>query len=71
MPDKEDNSWKKRFASAFVRATQKEAKENRETLKDIPVEQKNYKKFVGEQGPRPLPKGIIWGVVGLIVIFIV
>lgn len=68
----EDNNWKKRFANAFVRATQKEAKDSKgHLLKDIPVAPKNYKKFVGEEPRRkPLPKGIIWGVVGLIVLFV-
>lgn len=70
MPEEEDNNSKKRFANTFVRATEEEAKENDDKLKDIPVDPKNYKKFVGERGRRSLPKGIIWGIVGLIVLFI-
>lgn len=46
-----------------------EPRTTRDTLKDIPVTPGNYRKFKG--APRdPLPKGIVWGIVGLIVIFI-
>ena len=39
-------------------------------LKDIPVIPSNYKKFLGEKRRGALPKGIFWGMVGLIIFFI-
>lgn len=53
---------------ALIKAIKKEPKD--ESLKDIPVSPHNYKKFKGDEDRHPLPKGIIWGIVGLIVLFI-
>ncbi len=41
----------------------------RETLKDIPVTPGNYRKFRGSSDQK-LPKGIVWGIAGIIAIFI-
>jgi len=57
---------------ALVRMIQKEkpAAPN-ERLKDIPVTAANYKKFKGESNGRPrLPRGIAWGILGLVVLFV-
>ncbi len=52
----------------IIRAIQNEPKD--EPLKDIPVTPKNYGKFEGGQGRRAFPKGIFWGVGGLIALFV-
>ncbi len=57
-------------ADELVKITQREVKENGEPLRDIPVTNRNYWRFRGEEDRRPLPRGIKWGVAGLIVIFI-
>ncbi len=56
-------------ADELVKITQREVKENGEQLRDIPVTNRNYWRFRGEDN-RPLPRGIIWGVTGLMAIFI-
>ena len=56
-------------ADELVQLTQREIKENGEQLRDIPVTNRNYWRFRGED-KRPLPRGIKWGIAGLIVIFI-
>jgi hypothetical protein len=57
-------------ADDLVKITQREAKENNDHLRDIPVTNRNYWRFRGEDQRVPLPKGIKWGIAGLIVIFI-
>jgi hypothetical protein len=56
-------------ADELVRLTQREAAENNDHLRDIPVTNSNYWRFRGDDR-RPLPRGIKWGVIGLIVLFI-
>jgi hypothetical protein len=56
-------------ADELVKVTQREVSENGEPLRDIPVTNRNYWRFRGEDH-RPIPEGIKWGVAGLIVIFI-
>ncbi len=56
-------------ADELVKLTQREANENDDHLRDIPVTNSNYWQFRGDER-HPLPKGIKWGVAGLIVIFI-
>ena len=56
-------------ADELVKLTQREAKENHDHLRDIPVTNRNYWRFRGEDR-RPLPRGIKWGIAGLIVLFI-
>ena len=56
----------------LVKATQREAKAGRDHLRDIPVNNRNYWRFHGEKARRrPLPRGIKWGIAGLIVLFVV
>ena len=57
-------------ADELVKITQREAKENTDHLRDIPVTNRNYWRFRGEEDRRPLPRGIKWGIAGLIVVFI-
>jgi hypothetical protein len=57
-------------ADELVKLTQREVKENGEKLRDIPVTNRNYWRFQGEGGKRPLPRGIKWAAAGLVVIFI-
>lgn len=57
-------------ADELVKLTQREARENKEHLRDIPVTNRNYWRFRGEDDRRPLPRGIKWGIAGLIVIFV-
>jgi hypothetical protein len=54
---------------AFIKATQFEVKKNADKLRDIPVTNSNYWRFRGEDR-RSLPKGIKWGIAGLVVLFI-
>jgi hypothetical protein len=57
-------------ADELVKLTQREAKASgRDHLRDIPVTNHNYWRFRGE-GRRRLPRGIKWGIAGLIVVFI-
>jgi len=59
-------------ADELVKLTQREAGENNDRLRDIPVTNRNYWRFRGEEDKRrPLPRGIKWGIIGLIVIFVV
>jgi hypothetical protein len=58
-------------ADELVKITQREAKENTDHLRDIPVTNRNYWRFRGEENRRPLPRGIKWGIAGLIALFIV
>jgi len=53
----------------LVKITQREVKENHDHLRDIPVTNHNYWRFQRDVR-RPFPKGIVWGVVGLILIFV-
>jgi hypothetical protein len=57
----------------LIKATQIEAKRSGNgddgNLKDIPVTNSNYWRFKGEQRSS-LPKGIKWGIAGLVVLFI-
>ncbi len=54
----------------LVKITEREAKDSgRDKLRDIPVTNRNYWKFRGEERRR-LPRGIAWGVAGLVVMFI-
>ncbi|HEY5220750.1 MAG TPA: DUF4012 domain-containing protein, partial [Candidatus Paceibacterota bacterium] len=57
-------------ADELVKITQREVKENGEQLRDIPVTNRNYWRFRGEDGKQPLPRGIKWGIAGLVVLFI-
>lgn len=57
-------------ADELVKITQREAKENADHLRDIPVTNRNYWRFRGEDERRPLPRGIKWGIAGLIVLFV-
>ena len=57
-------------ADELVKITQREVKENGEPLRDIPVTNRNYWRFRGEER-RPLPRGIKWGIVGIVVLFVV
>ncbi len=57
-------------ADELVKLTQPEVKENADRLRDIPVTNRNYWRFRGEDRRQPLPCGIKWGVVGLIVLFV-
>lgn len=58
---------------ALARTIGKEKLPKGEQLKDIPVTAENYKKFKGERrlAGRGLPRGIIWGILGLVVLFVV
>ena len=54
----------------LVKITEREARDSeRDTLRDIPVTNRNYWKFHGEKRHR-LPRGIAWAAAGLVVIFI-
>ena len=53
-----------------MKLTQREAAENGDHLRDIPVTNRNYWRFRGEDRRQPLPRGIKWGIIGLIVLFI-
>jgi hypothetical protein len=59
-------------AEELVKITQREVKENHDHLRNIPVSNRNYWRFHGEEegARRPLPRGIRWAVAGLIVLFI-
>jgi hypothetical protein len=54
---------------APVKVIKSEPKPKEGGLKDIPVTPANYRKFEGEESSR-LPRGIFWGVAGLVVLFI-
>jgi len=56
-------------ASKLAKTIASKPRAEGETLKDIPVTPGNYLKFRGARRTT-LPKGIIWGIVGLIVIFV-
>jgi hypothetical protein len=58
-------------ADELVKLTQREVKENGEQLRDIPVTNRNYWRFRGEGERRPLPRGIKWGIAGLVALFVV
>lgn len=55
-------------ADALARKIASEPRTTKDTLKDIPVTPGNYRRFQG--GRTSLPRGIMWGVVGLIVVFV-
>jgi hypothetical protein len=57
-------------ADEFVKVTQREASKKEDHLRDIPVTNRNYWRFRGEEDRRPLPRGIKWGIAGIIVVFI-
>jgi hypothetical protein len=55
----------------LARVIKKEKPTPGEKLKNILPDPRNYKKFQGERKPRkPFPRGIIWGILGLAVFFI-
>jgi hypothetical protein len=56
-------------ADELVKLTQPEVKENTDPLRDIPVTNRNYWRFRGENRRQPLPRGIKWAAAGLIVLF--
>lgn len=55
---------------ALIKTIKKEKSVTGEKLKDIPATPENYKKFKGERRPSDLPRGIMWGAAGLIILFI-
>ncbi len=57
-------------ADALVKATQIEVKKNHDHLRDIPVTNTNYWRLKGKEHPT-MPRGIKWGIAGLIIIFVV
>ncbi|HUC02072.1 MAG TPA: DUF4012 domain-containing protein [Candidatus Paceibacterota bacterium] len=57
-------------ADELVKITQREARENKDHLRDIPVTNRNYWRFRGEEERHPLPRGIKWGIAGIIVLFV-
>jgi hypothetical protein len=57
-------------ADELVKLTQPEAKENTDHLRDIPVSNRNYWRFRGEDRRQPLPRSIKWAAAGLIVLFV-
>ena len=54
-------------ADALAKKISSEPRTTSDKLKDIPVTPGNYRKFQGGRGS--LPRGIIWGIVGLIIFF--
>ena len=58
---------------ALVRTIKNEKAPGNNKLKDIPVTPENYKKFRGETptGRPHLPRGVVWGLIGLVVFFII
>ena len=55
----------------LARVIKKEKPTLGEKLKNIVPDSRNYRKFQGEREPRkPLPRGIIWGAIGLAAFFI-
>jgi hypothetical protein len=54
----------------LVKITQPEVNENTDALRNIPMSNRNYWRFNGEDRRQPLPRGIKWAAAGLIVIFI-
>ncbi len=56
-------------ADELVKLTQREASMNEDHLRDIPVTNRNYWRFRGDER-RPLPRGLKWGIAGLFVLFI-
>jgi hypothetical protein len=56
-------------ADELVKLTQREAERNGEHLRDIPVTNRNYWRFRGDEH-RPLPRGLKWGIIALVVIFV-
>jgi hypothetical protein len=56
-------------ASELARTMASEPRTTKDKLKDIPVTPGNYRKFLGGS-QNPLPKGIMWGVAGIIIIFV-
>ncbi len=56
-------------ADELVKLTQREVGKDGDRLRDIPVTNRNYWRFRGEDR-RPLPRGIKWAAAGLVVIFI-
>ncbi len=58
-------------ANELARIIKKEKPTSGEKLKDIDPTPENYKKFKGENNQhKPLPPGIKWGVLGLVIFFI-
>ncbi len=57
-------------ADELVKLTQPEVRENTDHLRDIPVTNHNYWRFHGEDRRQPLPRGIKWAAIGLIVLFV-
>jgi hypothetical protein len=57
-------------ADDLVKITQSEAKENTDHLRDIPVTNRNYWRFRGEDHRQSLPRGIKWAVAGLVILFV-
>jgi hypothetical protein len=76
MADREEKKLQSEHAADDIRAdelvkiTQPEVKENGEKLRDIPVANRNYWRFHGEDRRQPLPRGIKWAAAGLIVLFV-
>ncbi|HUC31141.1 MAG TPA: DUF4012 domain-containing protein [Candidatus Paceibacterota bacterium] len=56
-------------ADELAKITQREKGEHHDHLRDIPVTNHNYWRFRGEER-RPLPRGIKWGITGLILLFV-
>src|SRR5665213_4245909 len=54
----------------LARIIKKEKPSGEEKLKDIEPTAQNYKKFKGDDERPRLPRGIVWGVVGLVVLFV-
>ena len=56
-------------ANKLAKTIASEPRTTSDKLKDIPVTPGNYRKFLGAER-KALPKGILWGIVALIVIFV-
>ena len=56
-------------ANELAKKIASEPRTTKDRLKDIPVTPGNYRKFRGADR-KELPKGIVWGIIGLIVIFV-
>ncbi|MGH7249561.1 MAG: hypothetical protein ACREGC_01165, partial [Minisyncoccia bacterium] len=78
MADHEENSKKRPLSSRdkddikvneLARKIASEPRTTKDALKDIPVTPGNYKKFQGEE-KKELPKGIWWGILGVVVVFV-
>jgi hypothetical protein len=57
-------------ADELVKITQHEARTNNDHLRDIPVTNRNYWRFRGEDQRKPFPRGIKWGIAGIAVLFV-